>query len=319
MRAALRLLLAVCPVCLPLFAQQNPPNVGLHDGLVLEREGQFDQAVNTLNLVIASGQLGGVELGRGYVMLGFAYHQLGRFSEAQSAFEHALHVLEHDAGNVQDYATALNDYAGLYADAGQLDSARPMWVKAARLREQMGDHAAAMRSLLNLADLALAQKHMRQARKFVEQALHEMETANNLTEDDMALFSETQGWLELAEGHASAAIAAFQRSLDIAVRVRGEEHWLTGWEDILLGKAYQQAGDLQRAASDLQNGLDILDRTLGHKNLKYFAAEIAYSQVLDRTGSHAEAARLRAAAQQDGKDFFGTNCLGCTINLAAFR
>lgn len=304
--------------CLPVLAQHNPAAPNLHDGLVLEQKGQFDQAVNTVNLVISSGRLSSIELGRAYIMLGFAYHQLGIFAESQSAFEHALHILEH-GGNSEDYATALNDYAGLCGDAGQLDAAGPMWVKAFRLREQMGDHAAAMRSLTNLADLALVQKHMHQARKFVEQASREMKTANNLTDDDLALFSETQGWLELAEGHASAAVAAFQRALDMAARLRGEEHWLTGWEHILLGRAYAQWGDLKRAAADMQKGLDVLDRTLGRKSLKYFAAEIAYAQVLDQTGSHAQAARLRAAALQDGKDFYDAACLGCTISLAAFR
>jgi tetratricopeptide (TPR) repeat protein len=320
MRTALRYLLAICLVCLPLFAQQNAGTVApLHEGLVLEKKGQFDAAVNTVNRVINSGQLSGVELGRAYFVLGFAYHQLGRFGEAQSAFDHALHILEHDAGAREDYATTLNDYAGLYGDAGQLDAAKEMWTKAFHLRQRIGNHAATMRTLLNLADLAVAQKRAHQARKFVDQATREMEAANNLTEDDLALFSETQGWVELAEGHAPAAVAEFQRALDTAERVRGENHWLTGWEHILLGKAYAQSGDLKPAAAEMQTGLDILDRTLGHKNLKYFAAETAYSQVLDRTGSHAEAARLRAEAEQNDKDFYSTACLGCTINLAAFH
>jgi hypothetical protein len=66
-------------------------------------------------------------------------------------------------------------------------------------------------------------------------------------------------------------------------------------------------------------GLSILQRTLGDRNSKYFAAQLAYSQVLDRAGSHAEAAQVNAAAQQAIKAFYRDQCIGCTINVAAFR
>jgi tetratricopeptide (TPR) repeat protein len=319
MRNTSQYLLTFCLACLPLFAQANPGGAHLHDGFVLEQEGQFASAVNTINATINSRQLNGTELGRAYVMLGFAYHQLGNLVDAQSGFENALRILEHDSEHKEDYAAALNDYAGLLGDAGQLDAAAPMWAKALHLRQEMGDHAEAMRSLIDLADMAIAQKHLRRAKEFINKASHEMNLAHDLTEDDLTVFLETQGWLALAEGHASAAVAAFQRALDMCVRTRGEQHWLTGWEYIQRGNAYAQSGDVKNALRDMQTGLAILDHTLGRGNVKYFAAEIAYSRVLDRAGSHVEAARLREVARQDGKDFYSSPCVGCTINAASLR
>jgi hypothetical protein len=69
----------------------------------------------------------------------------------------------------------------------------------------------------------------------------------------------------------------------------------------------------------MRMGLVILDHALGDKNPKYFMAQIAYSQILDRTGSHAEAAQVKAAAEQASKAFYRDQCVGCTISVAAFR
>jgi hypothetical protein len=69
----------------------------------------------------------------------------------------------------------------------------------------------------------------------------------------------------------------------------------------------------------MHEGLAILEHSLGRKNSKYLVSQVAYSQVLDKTGAHAEAARLRAAAEQTRKDLYGTLCAGCTISVASFR
>jgi tetratricopeptide (TPR) repeat protein len=301
-----------------LFAQA-PPQQELRDCLLLEKQARFDEAISAGMAAISSGQLTEVELGRGYILVGFAYHQKGNFSDAHAAFEHSLRIFEHDPEHLSDYAAALNDYGALYGDAGQLDVAEAMWGKALHLRQQIGDHAAAMRSLTNLAQAALAQKRLHQAAEYLKKASVELKSARDLTDDDFALFFESQAWLALSEGHSSAAVDDFQRALDICRRTRGEDHWLTGWEYILRGKAYAQSGNLNASLADMREGLIILDRALGRKSLKYLAAQLAYSQILDRSGSHAEAARMRASAELAGKDFFSEQCPSYTISVAGFR
>jgi tetratricopeptide (TPR) repeat protein len=318
MRHTKEILLTVLLACSPLFAQMSPRQQ-LHTALVLERQGQFDKAITITKEAIDSNQLSGIELGRAYIMLGTACHEAGMFTPAQEAFESSLRMLERDPEYASDYAAALNDYGALYGDIGQLDTAEAMWQKALHLRQQIGDHAAAARSLMNLAGLALAQKRTHDAKNYVKRTSDEMRLAADLIDDDLALFFETQGWLALAEGHPAAAVASFQHALERCLTSRGEHHWLTGWEHMLRGKAYAQAGDISNAVADMQQGLAILDDALGRKSPKYFAAEIAYSQVLDRAGSHAQAAQMRAAAEQDSKDFYGSKCLGCTINIASYR
>jgi Tfp pilus assembly protein PilF len=318
MKHTCKFVLTLWLACSTLFAQENA-GAPLHNALLKEQRGQFDAAIDLLKPVTDSNQLSSVELGRAYTMLGFAYHQRGKFTDAQAAFERSLRIFEHDPEHASDYATALNDYGELFGDAGQFDNAAAMWQKALHLRQQMGEHSAAMRTLTNLSELAEAQHQTHEAREYVKKASAEMKAASDLTNDDRMRFLEAQGWLALAEGHASGAVHAFQRALDLCVQTRGEKHWLTGWEHMLRGKAYAQSGNTKNAIADMGQGLAILDHALGNQNLKYFAAETAYSQVLDQAGLHAQAAQLRTAVQQTGKEFNGNQCVGCTIDMAGLR
>jgi len=311
-------LLTLFLACSPMFAQENP-HERLRAALVFEKHGQFDKAIIITKEVIASSQLTGVERGRACIILGLAYETEGWFPEAQHAFDQALRILENDAVHVSDYASALSNYAGLYIDVGGLKEAAVMWHKALDLQLQTGDQAAAMRTLTNLAGLSIAQKRLHEAGDWLKKASAEMKLIQDLADDDLAVFFETQGWLALAQGHSSAAVAAYRRALELSRRNRGERHWLTGYEQLLLGKALARFGDLSQALADMRQGLAILGCALGRTNPKYFAAEIAYAQVLDQAGSHAAAGQLRANAEQASKDFYGSQCVGCTINVAAFR
>src|SRR5450759_902009 len=99
---------------LPLFAQLNP-HQRLREALALEKQGQFDSAINMTKLVIDSKELNGVELGRAYIMLGSSYRVEGKLSEAQDAFERSILILEREPEQKGDYASALEDYGGFYS------------------------------------------------------------------------------------------------------------------------------------------------------------------------------------------------------------
>jgi tetratricopeptide (TPR) repeat protein len=302
----------------PALGQTNP-SAELHDALVLENGGHFGTATKVAQAAIDSGQLSENELGRGYIILAVACQGAGELPNAQIAFEHALQILEQDRKHPGDYASALENYAGFYSELGQLDVAAPMWRKALALRQEIGDHTGTTLSLIRLAEVALSRNSIREARQYLQKASNQAKAAPDLIDDDKAFWFETQGWLAIAEHHASAGVAAYGRALELVEQSRGAQHWLAGWERMLLGKAYAQSGDLTSALANMQTGLTILHHALGQKNLKYIAAELAYSQVLDQFGLHAEAAQMRAAGEKASKDYYGRQCAGCTVNVAAFR
>lgn len=303
---------------MPMLGQTDPSEA-LHDALVLENRGSYETAAKVAKAAIDLRQLSDNELGRGYIILAVACQGAGDLANARIAFEHALQVLEHDREHPEDYASALENYAGLYSELGQLDVATAMWQKAFHLRQRIGDHEGTALSLTRLAELALTRNRVREAHEYLQKASDEAKASTDLTDDDNAFFLETQGWLAITEHHSPAAAAAYQHALELVERCRGEQHWLAGWDHMLLGRAYAESGDFRSALANMQTGLTILDHALGQKNPKYFAAELAYSRVLDQFGMHAEAAQMRAAAEKANKDYYGSQCTGCTISVAAFR
>jgi tetratricopeptide (TPR) repeat protein len=311
-------LLVLLSASASLFGQANP-HEQFRKALLFEEQERFDDAITAAKSALDSDQLNQVDRGRAYIELGFALRMEGRFTDAQIAFEHAIRVFENDPANETDYAAALDNYAGLYSETGQLDSAIPLWLKALHLRERAGDHEDIMHSFVNLAGVALGQNQLRKAKQYLRQASDEMKLVGNPTDDDLALFYETQGWLALAERNPSLAVNKYRQALELCERSHGEQHWLVGWERILLGRAYLQSGDQRRGLMDMSDGLSIIGHALGQKNPKYVVAELAYSQALDRAGSHSQAAQLRAAAEQAGTDLSHSQCVGCTIDISAFR
>jgi tetratricopeptide (TPR) repeat protein len=304
--------------CTSLLAQSNPHDE-LHEALLLEREGKFEMAIDVAKLALDSNQLSALELSRAYMILGVLYDQVGKFPEADAALKRSLHSLERDPNHASDYAAALNAYGDLYSDAGRLDVAKTMWVKALHLRPRVGDNGEVMRSLVKLAHLALMRKRMHEAERYLKQASDVASAGHDLIGDDFVLLFETQGSLAVSKGHNSEAIEDFERALELCRRLRGEEHWLTGWEHILRGKAYAQFGDMKAASIDMQEGLAIMQHTLARENPIYVAAQIAYSEILDGRGLHPEAVQLRTAAEQACKHDLVASCTRYTINIAALR
>jgi tetratricopeptide (TPR) repeat protein len=318
MKHVKRVLLTVVLAGAQLWAQVSPQDP-LHEAYIFETQGQFDKAIAVAKELTDSGRLGGAELGRAWIMLGGVYTQQGRLVEAQKAFERSLQILGQEPQFVTDYAVALQNYGELYNDSGEIAVAGQMWRKALSLVQQSGDHAGIAHSLIYLAGWALSQNRVPDAKKYLQSLAEEMKLTHDLSDDDLAVIYETQAWLALVEGHPSAAVTGYQRSLELCKRIYGERHWKTGWDYMLRGKAYAQAGNIENALDDMRDGLSILEQALGRNNPRYFAAQMAYAAVLDRAGLRAQAGQWRAAGEQAQKDFYRGQCVSCTINIAAFR
>ena len=94
---------------------------------------------------------------------------------------------------------------------------------------------------------------------------------------------------------------------------------LTGWGYMLLGKSYAQAGQYDEALQQMRKGLNILDQVIDTSDPKYLAAQISYSQVLDRSGEHDEAVRVKNSAKQALRRLSRDACAECTVSAFALR
>jgi tetratricopeptide (TPR) repeat protein len=313
-------------LCLLLFfaliaapAMRGESNV--HQQLVqafnLERQGQFDQAIRQIQPLVESHALSPGESGRAWTLLGYAYQAQWNVERAQDAYEQAVRVLEGDAQHVGDYANALDFFSGLYALTGQRQMAAKMLTKALSIREKEADHRGMARSYSSLAGLEVAQKHIRAAKSAMARAFAESRLTNDLTDDDHAFLSDTQAWLASVDGDKNLALAGFQSSLDIMRRSHGEDDPLTGFAHLLVGKAYAANKQFNEALTNIREGISILNRTTGPQSPRYLQGQLLYAEVLDRSGMHAEASRIKGAAEQSLKALSSGQCIGCTISVAS--
>lgn len=323
MRHAAILLL---PLLLPLgfAAQTNPNQTGdapqtVARAYTLEEQGHVAESVSLVRPLVDSGTLHRAELGRAWTVLGLAYTDQGTFASAQHAFEQAIAILQPLPENVLDYAAALDNFGALYRAMGQLDSSVSLRLKTLHIYEQIGDHSGIARACNNLASLALLQRDMKKGRQYLKRSAEEMKVATALDADDVAAIYSMQAEFAAVNGDTQAAIAGYERALHTWKSAHEENHRNIAWGYMLLGQAYAVAGRVDEATTEMKQGLSILDHLLGRSNPYYLQAEIAYSRLLDETGAHAAAARLRTADQATLKAYYQRQCVGCTISVDALR
>jgi len=306
-------------VAAPALSAQADAKQSVAQALALERDGRPEQAIVALLALLDSKSLDAPGTGTAWNILGLSYRDLGNFTDGQHAFEQSIRILEGLRNNTREYGMALDNFGGLLLAMGQPEPAGTMRKKALHVYEKTNYHTGIAIACSGLAGLAFSQKQMRQGRRYMERARQEAQLATDLNDDNLAAIFSMQGWLALLNGDVVATVSAYQHSLDLWRKGHGEEHPFTGWGYILLGNAKAEAGDLTLALVDMQRGLAVLDRTLGQRNTRYLTAEIAYSRVLDRTGAHTEAARMKTDAERELKDLHRAQCFACTVSAASFR
>jgi tetratricopeptide (TPR) repeat protein len=315
------LCVAFC-VGMSLFGQENAlrdVDERLNQLSALEQKGQYAEVVQPVSMLIESKGLNERESGRAELILGIAYHQQGEWKQAQSAYEKALGMLDGHREYAADHAAALDNFARLYFDMGYPDIAVRMEGNVLREYEGLGDNANVARSCVTFASLEINEGHRRKGKEYLQRALREAKPASGLDQDFFAQVSSTQGWLALMGGDTAAAISNYTHALGLWTAAHGENHLLTGWGYMLLGKAHAQAGQNAEALAEMQKGLRILEQSAGSNNAKYLAAEIAYSQVLDQSGAHMEALRLKDAAEQAFEKLNLGECNRCSISVKALH
>jgi tetratricopeptide (TPR) repeat protein len=315
--AALLAFLLLFTVC-PLLSQMTPTQ-RLTQAYLLEKEGKPTPAILELQGLVDSKSLDTASTGKAWNILGLAHDDHGDFSLAQHAFEESLHILEHLPDNIQDYAMALDDFGELYVATGQFEIANKLRTKALGLYEKAGDHGGIARASADLAVTAFSQKKVGTGGKYLERAMKEARLANNLYDDDRAAIASLKGWQAQFDGDLATSVTSYRQALDLLKKCHGEEHPFTGWGYLLLGEANAEAGQLTTALVEMRQGIAILDRTLSLQNPRYLVAKIAYSRILDATGSHSEAAQIRAASEPLLKDIYRKQCAGCTVSAIAFH
>ena len=301
----------------PLLAQTLPEQQ-LRQALVLERKNKPAAAIAVLKRLLDSQTLDVPGAGKAWDILGLAYEDLGDFSLSQNAYEESIRILRSDP-DIRNYATALSDFGGMYIATGQLDIAQKLKVKALDRYEKADDPGGIVRASYDLAQIAFGRGRVPEGTKYLERAINEARSSNDLDDDDWAAIASLQGWQAEVNGDHTISIARYKQALDLWRKLHGEEHPDTGWGFVLLGAADAEGGHSSAGLAEMNQGIAILGRTLGQKNPRFLSVEETYARLLDKEGFHAEAAQVKAATEPVLQEVYREECVGCTVSAAALR
>ena len=311
MRVCAALLLSASSVA--ILAQPSDHQV-LTRAYDLIQQGQPDNATVLLTNLANSPTASDADRGRAQTLLGLALDDQGRYPAAQQAFESALRLLDSPGHPTSDYAAALDHDAGLQLLKGNVDLARTLLNQAARITTQLGNHAQLSSVHLHLAGLEIQLRRFHEAREALQKARAEFRLAGDSARPIAPDLYGTSGWLATLTHKTHQAVNDYTSALDACTRLYGEHHMLTGWAQILLGRAQAADHDLPAGLASMQTGLAVLKETLGPNNQRYLLSEIAYSSLLDNAGSHEEAARINTAANKI-LSTLPTACPSCTTSI----
>jgi hypothetical protein len=314
-RVSLHLFL-IALISLPVMGQDNAQRE-LQQAFQLNGQGQFAQVIERIKPLISGSTLSERDLGRAWLQLAMAYHQEGRYQEATTAYEQTLRFAGSDLKYAAQYAEALHSFAILYRDTGDAETARKMLAKALSVYAEIDDRAGVTEVCRSLADIALGQKHTKEARGYLQRAFDASKDANGLNDDTFAALLSTQGWLNETDKNYAAAESDFQHALTLWKKIHGEQHFLVGWGYMLLGKSNEEAGDVRDALDNMRKGIGVLEKTPGRNNIMFLEGELAYAGALDASGSHAEARELKTAAEEALRNLFRSQCIQCRVSAVA--
>ena len=305
-------MLSLSALSLAVFAQSSTNQLLIRSYHLIE-QGRSEDAVIILNDLAHAPSLTTADRGRAAILLGQALKDQDRFQAAQQSFENALRLLDTPGQPSSDYASALDYDAGLEQLRGNFALARKLLDRAAVIAAQLGSHTQYAGVLLHLAGLETQQQQYREARTTLENARAEFHLAGDSARNIAPDFYGTSGWISTLTHKSHQAVTDYTAALNACTRLYGEQHMLTGWAYILLGRAQAADHNLPAGLASMQTGLAILKQTIGDSNQRYLLSELTYSSLLDSAGSHAEAARLSAEANKTLSSL-RTECPGCTAS-----
>lgn len=278
-----------------LIAQdQNSALARLSD---LGHSGQIPQLIQAADSLLASGNLSPVVQGIVLTWLADAYQETGDFQQATASYEKALAIINRDGRHAKEYGIALSAFAVMYAESGDADAAKHVLLRSVRLLQKQGAHLELASTWNNLAALAAEAHSRRNARNYMEHALAEAQLAPNLSPDAIADLTTTQARIAELDHDPTTAIQDYQRALDLWKQSHGDQNVRAAWLDVLMGRAYLQAGDLPNAREMTLRGLQILQTNPGPLSPRFLQAELDYSKILQASGASGEASTLRKQAE----------------------
>jgi tetratricopeptide (TPR) repeat protein len=222
----------------------------------------------------------GVQAGRIWLHFGALYQDAGMYGQSEQAFEQALRLLAVAPVSTPDLAMAIDSLGTLYMETGNVKEAERAESKALKMREEAGLTSEFPRSWYHLATLYLREHQPAKATNFAERAVNAFLADPSAVPEDK-LGSQLVLASALCQSHQYAeAIEKLRRAVQMAKQTYGPGTLPTGFSSFLLGYAFWKSGDLSSAGGLMQDGAEIMGKTLGWKHPGYLLVMTRYAQFL---------------------------------------
>ena len=283
------------------------------------QHGDSSTVVRLLEPITRADDLRGVELGKVWLLLGSSYRAEAKYDQAQHAYDAAIRLLKDDPLAAKEYEVVLRESGALSRELGDLGQAEKWQRMSLKLSERNHDHAEIARACEGLSEISLDRGRLNDGERYIKQAEDEAHLTSEFDEDDRAYLAQLQGWIARKRGDAQHAIDDYQQSVALFTSRYGENFALTGWGYVLLAGAYDQSGMMDEALEAARRGTTILEHTAGIHDPRYAIAEVRYAAMLNKAGQRRLAAQLKTDGEATLHEIQQARCVGCTINVAAFR
>jgi tetratricopeptide (TPR) repeat protein len=304
----------------PMFAQPSIAEQILR-AEQLREEGQPKAAIAMLELFAQPVAISWTEseLGAAWNVLGSSYQDLEMFAQAKQFYGKAIEALRSVASAQAQYAAALANLGSLEGSAGQNDSAKGLYEKAARIYEGLGDSVGITITASNLAMLSYIRGDFRTARRSLATAVQAAQRTTMLKDDDLGAMYSVQSSVAFHDGRYQEAITSAQQSIDHWTHAHGPAFFMLGLGYALRAQASAKTGDYSRAITDAQHALAIFQAAKGSSSEGYWRIQMVYAQILRASGAKEEASRLKKEASTSLAHGESRQCDECTIDVRSFR
>jgi len=291
----------------------------LHDAEELWNKGEYGLALGILEPLARSAGSESPESGRVWILLGSLYQDLGRFPEAQRAYQSAISLYKGQSDRQKEEEVALDNLGSLYLEMGQPEMSKRLRLKVLRLAQPAGNHATLARIYNNLTAIAVRQRDLDEARRWLNHAFAEIKLAPKAGADELAAIHSNAGWLSAHDHDYEQAAKHYEVALQALIEQHGTNHPLTRWGYVVRGHTRALMGNASEGREDVEMGLAIIEKTVGTNAPVYFSARLAYADALSAAGSKKEAKEIRSTTKRSIESFMHSTSSVYATSADAFR
>jgi tetratricopeptide (TPR) repeat protein len=225
---------------------------------------------------------------RVYVSLGNCYLDLAMYLKAEDAMHHAVALMRN--GPQPALADEIGQLAVLHIAMGDFKQAEKGQMEALAIREQIGDPVGIALTWNDLASLYVRERQFGNALDYAQRAVPVLASNPRVQADDRIANQQTLASALCGMHQCDRAIPLLQQALSLACDNFGVDSLPAGVGTYLLGYAYWQNGQMDKAAEYMHGGIDRMKQDWDWGYALYVNAVAQYARFLHQRGQTESAA-----------------------------